>query len=183
MAYDIIRWIGGVILFAVILTVLCIISKKKGKAVVTAAFISIILTAFFFLVPVENYVHPFDDIETAFAYRYHEPLLTYFQCDEGVVCIAEKNDGSNINYCFNKDDGHYYLPLSIVDQTQMRSSSYGVFMIKRFDKQTIIFTQVSQTEYNGKPFSDGGMGYFYFVIDGNFNPSRLTCSGKKVDLV
>ena len=56
MAYDIIRWICGAVLFVILLTVLCIVSKKKGKAAVTAAFVSIILTAASFLIPVENYI-------------------------------------------------------------------------------------------------------------------------------
>ena len=67
MAYDIIRWICGAVLFAILVTVLCIVSKKKGKAAVTAAFVAIILTAVSFFVPLENYIHPFDSVEKLFA--------------------------------------------------------------------------------------------------------------------
>lgn len=183
MAYDIIRWIGGAVLFAILVTVLCIVSKKKGKAVITAAFTSIILTAVSFVVPLENYIHPFDSVEKLFAYRYHEELVTYFECDEGIVCIAERNNGSNVNYCFDKDGKKLLLPFSLVDDTQHRSSKFGVYLMKKFENQTLIFTQVDDSQYDGKAFSDGGMGYYYFVVDGNFIPARLTCSGEKVVLV
>lgn len=187
MAYDIIRWVCGVVLFAVLLSVMCIIAKKNGKktgkSAVTAAFASIIITAVCFFIPIENVVHPFSSVEDIFSYRYHEELLTYFQCDEGVICIAGRTDGSNINYCFEKRDGKYYLPFTLVDDTQRRSSIHGIFIIKSFDTQTIVFTQVGGTEYDGESFIDGGMGYSYFVIDGKFNPSCLTCDGEKIQLV
>lgn len=183
MAYDIIRWICGAVFFAVLLTILCIVSKKKGKAAVTAAFIAIILTAVSFVIPFENYIHPFSSVEKLFAYRYHEELVTYFECDEGVVCIAERNNGSNVNYCFNKKDGKLLLPFSLVDDTQHRSSKYGVYLIKKFENQTLIFTQVSDSAYDGKDFTVSDSGYYYCIVDGNFLPSRLTCSGEKVVLV
>lgn len=183
MAYDIIRWIGGAVLFAILVTVLCIVSKKKGKAAVTAAFVAIILTAVSFVVPLENYIHPFYSVEKLFAYRYHEELITYFECDEGVVCIAERNNGSNVNYCFNKDGDKLLLPFSLMDDTQHRSSKYGVFLIKKFENQSLVFTQVDDVKYDGKDFQDGGAGYYYFVVDGNFIPSRLTCNGEKVVLI
>ena len=183
MAYDIIRWICGAVLFVILLTVLCIVSKKKGKAAVTAAFVSIILTAASFLIPVENYICSFTSVEKLFGYRYHEELVTYFECDEGVVCIAERGSGVNVNYCFIKKDGKLTLPFSLVDDTQHRSSKYGVFLIKKFENQSVIFTQVSRTAYDGVEFKDGGVGYYYFVVDGNFIPSRLTVSGEKVVLV
>lgn len=183
MAYDIVRWIGGAVVFAILLTVLCIVSKKKGKAAVTAAFTAIILTAVSFVVPLENYIHPFDSVEKLFDYRYHENLVTYFGCDEGVVCIAERNDGSNVNYCFNKDGKKILLPFSLMDDTQHRSSKYGVFLIKKFEEQNLIFTQVDDVAYDGKEFTNGGAGYYYFVVDGHFIPSRLTCNGEKVVLV
>lgn len=187
MAYDIIRWICGVVLFTVLLSVMCIVTKKKGKktgkAAVTAAFTAIIITAVSFFIPIENAVHPFKSVEDIFSYRYHEELLTYFQCDEGVVCIAGRSDGSNINYCFEKRDGKYYLPFNLVDDTQRRSSIHGIFIIKKFDTQTIVFTQVSGTQYDGEDFTDGGMGYSYYVIDGKFNSAKLTYEGEKIQLV
>lgn len=183
MAYDIIRWICGGVLFVILLAVLCFALKKRGKGAVTAAFISIILTAVSFLIPFENYIHPFTSVEKLFDYRYHENLVTYFECDEGVVCIAERNNGSNVNYCFNKDGEKLMLPFSLVDDTQHRSSKYGVFLIKKFKNQSLIFTQVDDTAYDGTPFADGGAGYYYYIVDGNFIPSRLTCSGEKVVLV
>lgn len=187
MAYDIIRWICGFALFAVMLSIMCVITKKKGtktgKSAVTAAFASIIITAVCFFIPIENIVHPFNSVEDIFSYRYHEELLTYFQCDEGVVCIAGRTDGSNINYCFEKHDGKYYLPFALIDDTQRRSSIHGIFIIKSFDTQTIVFTQVSDTQYDGKDFIDGGMGYSYCVIDGKFNSSKLTYEGEKIQLV
>ncbi len=183
MAYDIIRWIGGAVLFAILLIVLCLVSKKKSKAAVTAAFTAIILTAVSFVIPLENYIHPFTSVEKLFEYRYHEQLITYFECDEGVVCIAERNNGSNVNYCFNKDGEKLLLPFSLMDDTQHRSSKYGVFLIKKFKNQSLIFTQVDDVKYDGEDFRNGGMGYYYFVVDGNFIPSRMTCSGEKVELV
>ncbi len=183
MAYDIVRWIGGAVIFAILVTVLCIVSKKKGKAAVTAAFTAIILTAVSFVIPFENYIHPFDSVEKLFAYRYHEELITYFECDEGVVCIAGRNNGSNVNYCFNKDGGKLLLPFSLMDDTQHRSSKYGVFLIKKFENQNVVFTQVDDVKYDGEDFRDGGSGYYYFVVDGNFIQSRLTCNGEKVVLV
>ena len=57
------------------------------------------------------------------------------------------------------------------------------FLIKKFENQSVIFTQVSRTAYDGAEFQDGGVGYYYFVVDGNFIPSRLTVSGEKVVLV
>lgn len=183
MAYDIVRWIGGAILFAILLTVLCIVSKKKGKAAVTAAFVSIILTAVSFVIPIENYVHPFSSVEKLFAYRYHEELVTYFECDEGVVCIAGRNDGSNVNYCFEKKGDKLLLPFSLVDDTQHRSSKFGVYLVKKFENQTLVFTQVSDSAYDGNAFAASDSGYYYYTVDGNFIPSRLTCSGEKVVLV
>lgn len=183
MAYDIIRWICGGILFVILLLILCIVLKKKGKGAVTAAFVSIILTAVAFVVPIENYVHTFKDVEDIFAYKHHEELLTYFQCDDGVVCIAGRPDGSNINYYFDKKDGKLQIPFSLTDDTQRRSSKYGIYMIKNFENQTMVFTQVSDSEYDGAKFKDGGMGYYYMVIDGFFIPSKLSVSGEKVTLV
>jgi hypothetical protein len=183
MAYDIIRWICGAVLFVILLVVLCFALKKKGKGVVTAAFISIILTAASFLVPVENYICNFTSVEKLFAYRYNEELVTYFECDEGVICIAERSSGVNVNYCFKKDGDRLLLPFSLVDNTQHKSSKYGVFLVKTFDNQSIIFTQISGTEYNGEAFQDGGMGYYYFVVNGKFIPSYLTYSGEEIVLV
>lgn len=184
MAYDIVRWICGVILFAVILTVLILFFKqKKAKAVVTSAFAAIIITAILFFIPFENYVYRFPSIEKIYEYKHHEPLLTYFQGNEGIVCIAERSDGSNINYYFQKKQDKYTIPFSVTDSTQRRSSRYGVFMIKKFDTETIIYTQVSDIEYDGEKFQNGGMGYYYYVIDGNFIASKLTYLGEKITLV
>lgn len=184
MAYDIVRWICGVVLFAVILIVLCLAFKqKKAKAAVTAAFTAIILTAISFFVPFENYFYNFSSVKKIYEYKHHEPLLTYFQGNEGVVCIAERNDGSNINYYFEKKQDKYIIPFSITDNTQRRSSRYGIFMIKKFKNETIIYTQVSDAEYNGEKFESGGMGYYYFIIDDGFIQSKLTCDGEKINLV
>ena len=75
------------------------------------------------------------------------------------------------------------LPFSLMDDTQHRSSKYGVFLIKKFENQSLVFTQVDNVKYDGKGFQDGGEGYYYFVVDGNFIPSRLTCNGEKVVLI
>lgn len=184
MAYDFVRWGIGIGLFVIIMVTLSLITKKKGKSALIASFAAIITVAILLLVPVENFLSGFKSVEKIYSYRHHEKLLTYAECNEGVVCVGQKDATNFVYYCFDKDDGKYKLPNLDGDKVEYRSSKYGVFIFKRFENQMIIITQVKNSEYNGVAFKECSSGYYtYTVIDGNFNYSLLSCSGEKVSLV
>lgn len=184
MAYDIVRWVAGILLFFLLIAVLVLFTKKAGKAVLISAFVSVIFVAVSLLVPVENFFYSFNSVEDIFNYRYHEKLLTYAECDEGVVCVGQKDAVSYVYYSFTKDSEGYKLPKNIGSKTVFRSSEHGVYFFEKFENQTIIMTQVLDSAYNGEDFQPCSNGYYsYTVIDGNVDYSALTCKGEKVTLI
>lgn len=184
MAYDFVRWGVAAVVFIVLMVVLSIVLKQKGKAALIASFTAIITFALLLLVPVENFVYGFPTVEKIFNYRYHEKLLTYAECDEGAFCVGQKDENNFVYYTFSKDDKGYKLPSVTGEDTVKRSSQYGVYMLKRFENQMIIVTQAENSEYDGVAFKPCSSGYYsYTVIYGDFNYSLLTCGGEKVKLV
>ncbi|MBQ8575432.1 MAG: hypothetical protein IJ447_05225 [Clostridia bacterium] len=184
MAYDIVRWVAGVLLFFLLIAVLVLFVKKAGKAVLIAALTSVSLVAVSLLVPVENFFYSFNSVEDIFNYRYHEKLLTYAECDEGVVCVGQKDAVSYVYYSFTKDSEGYKLPKNLVTKTIFRSSEHGIYLFEKFENQTVIMTQVLDSAYNGEDFSPCSNGYYsYTVVDGNVDYSALTCKGEKVKLI
>ncbi len=171
-------------IFFLLIIVLILITKQKAKSVLISAFVSIILVAVSLVVPIENAFYSFKSVEDIFAYRYHEELLTYAECDEGVAVVAQK-DGLNFRYyAFSKDEKGYKLPENIFKEAVFRSSEKGVFIFEKFDNQTIIITQVKDSAYNGKEFTDCKNGYYtYTVVEGPIDYSALTCAGDSVKLV
>lgn len=184
MAYDIVRWVAGALLFFLLIAVLVLFIKKTGKAILISAFISVGLVAVSLLVPVENFFYSFNSVEDIFNYRYHEKLLTYAECDEGVVCVGQKDSISYVYYSFTKDSEGYKLPKNIVSKMIFRSSEHGVYFFEKFENQTVIMTQVLDSAYNGEAFTPCSNGYYsYTVVDGEVDYSALTCKGEKVKLI
>lgn len=184
MAYDIVRWGIGIVLFVAIALILNHVTKNKGKSLLIASFAAIIAVAVLLLVPVENFVYGFPTVEKIYNYRHHEKLLTYAECDEGVLCVGQKDELNFVYYTFEKKDGKYKLPTIGSEDSFFRSSKYGIYTFKRFNNQVIIITQVPNSTYDGKKFEECSLGYYtYTVIDGDFNYSLLYCSGEKVNLV
>ncbi len=164
--------------------------KKKGKAVLISAYTSVILVAVSLVFPIENAFYSFKTVEDIFAYRCHEELLTYAECDEGVVCIAQKDAMNSVYYSFNKDAKGYKLPNNIervvksVTGNAFRSSDKGVFFFETFQNQTVIITQALDAAYNGESFVDCKNGYYtYTVVNGAIDYSVLTCNGERVTLI
>ncbi len=184
MAYDIVRWIVGAVIFLLLIAILVLFTKKTGKAVLIAAFTSVILVAVSLLVPVENYFFSFNTVEDIFNYRYHENLLTYAECEEGVLCVAQKDSINYAYYSFTRDDDGYKLSKKLVPDTVFRSSEHGVYFFEKFENQTIIMTQVTDSAYKGEDFRPCSNGYYsYTVVDGNVDYTALTCKGEKVKLI
>lgn len=184
MIYNSIRWAAGIFIFFLALVILMMITKKTGKSALISAFIAIILVAVSLFVPFENYFYSFPTVEQAFSYRYHEELLTYAECDEGVLCVARRDDMNYFYYSFPKGDEGYKLPKSVTKTTMTRSSVQGVYLFETFESQTIILTQVLDSAYKGEAFTPCKNGYYsYTVIDGAVDYSALTCKGERVSLV
>ena len=184
MAYDFVRWGLGIVIFVALAIILNHVTKNKGKSILVASFAAIITAAILLLVPVENFVHGFSTVEKIYSYRHHEKLLTYAECDEGVLCVGKKDELNYVYYSFNKKDGKYLLPNIGEEEITYRSSKYGIYIFKRFENKVIIITQVANSSYDGRKFEDCKSGYYtYTVIDGNFNYSLLCCAGEKVKLV
>ncbi|MBR6531816.1 MAG: hypothetical protein IKT61_04880 [Clostridia bacterium] len=184
MAYDMVRWAAGLLLFFLLIAILVLFTKKAGKAVLISAFVSVILVAVSMVVPIENYFYSFNSVQSAFNYRYHESLLTYAECDEGVVCVGQKDAINYVYYSFGKDDTGYKLPKHLVSRTVFRSSEYGIYLFEKFESQTIIMTQVLDSAYNGEAFEPCNNGYYsYTVVEGNVDYTALTCKGEKVKLI
>lgn len=184
MIYGLVRWSAGFIVFFLLIAVLSLFIKKTGKAVLISAFAAVITVAVLLVVPVENAFFSFKSVEDVFGYRYHEQLLTYAECDEGLLCVAQKDSVSYVYYAFPKDDEGYKLPKSLVSTVLYRSSKSGVYIFQKFENQTLILTQVRDSEYNGNKFTECRRGYYtYTVVDGNIDYSLLTCKGEKVKLV
>ena len=184
MAYDFVRWGIGIVIFVAVAVVLSLITKKKGKSVLIASFAAIMIFAVLLLVPVENFVYGFPTVEKAFSYRYHEKLVSYAECDEGVLCIAQKDENNFNYYTFEKKDGKIKLPKFEGDKIIYRSSKYGVYMFRLFENQVLIVTQVKDSLYDGHEFSECAGGYYYYyAVDDVINYSKLTCLGEKVTLV
>ena len=184
MAYDFVRWGVAAGIFVIIMIILSVIIKKKGKAALIASFAAIITFAVMLLVPVENFVYSFPTVEKIFGYRYHEKLLTYAECDEGAFCVGQKDENNFVYYSFKKDEKGYKLPTAMGDEIFYFSSKYGIYMMKRFENQIIIVTQAENSEYDGKKFKPCTSGYyFYATVDGEFSYPKLTCDGERVSLV
>ena len=184
MAYDIVRWGVGLVVFLLIIAVSVLFSKKIGKAILASAFVAVILVAVSLLVPVENYFFSFNSVESAYNYRYHEGLLTYAECDEGVVCVGQKDAVNFVYYSFTKDDDGYKLPRHLVSKIVFRSSEHGVYLFEKFENQTIIMTQVTGSAYKGEEFRLCDNGYYAFtVVDGDVDYSALSRDGERVKLI
>ncbi len=190
MTYDLIRWAVGIVLFFLLIVVLSLITKKKGKSVLISAYTSVILVAVSLVFPIENAFYSFKSVEDIFNYRCHESLLTYAECDEGVVCIAQKDELNSVYYSFNKDARGYKLPNNIervmktIKGNSFRSSDKGVFFFESFNNQTVIITQVLNSAYDGNEFVDCSNGYYKFtVVNGVIDYSLLTCNGERVRLI
>lgn len=184
MAYDLIRWGAGVIIFLLFIAVLVLFTKKIGKAILISAFASVIMVAVSLVVPVENLFFSFNSVESAYNYRYHEALLTYAECDEGVVCVGQKDAVNFVYYSFTKDEEGYKLPKHLVSKTIFRSSEHGVYLFEKFENQTIIMTQVTGSAYKGEDFKLCSNGYYSFtVVDGEIDYSALSRNGEKVRLI
>ncbi|MBQ5591694.1 MAG: hypothetical protein IIU80_01985 [Clostridia bacterium] len=184
MAYDIVRWGVGLIAFLVFIAVLVLFTKKIGKAVLISAFAAVIMVAVSLLIPVENYFFSFNSVESVYNYRYHEDLLTYAECDEGVFCVGQKDAVSFVYYSFTKDDDGYKLPEHLVSKTVFRSSEHGVYLFETFENQTIIMTQVVGSAYKGEEFKPCSNGYYSFtVVDGELDYSALSRDGERVRLI
>lgn len=184
MAYDIVRWGVGLVAFLVFIAVLVLFTKKIGKAILISAFASVIMVAVSLVVPVENYFFSFNSVEAAYNYRYHEDLLAYAECDEGVVCVGKKDAVNFVYYSFTKADDGYKLPKHLVSKTVFRSSEHGVYLFEKFENQTIIMTQVTDSAYKGEAFKPCSNGYYTFtVIDGEVDYSALSRNGEKVRLI
>ena len=184
MAYDFVRWGLGIVIFVALSIILSRVTKNKGKSILIASFAGIIIAAALLLLPVENLFSGFQTVEKIYSYRHHEPLLTYAECDEGVLCVGKKDEIDYVYYSFDKENGKYKLPGLDDEKTIYRSSKYGVYIFKRFDDQMLIITQVPNSSYDGKNFEKCSSGYYtYTVIEGNFNYSFLKCSGEQVNLV
>lgn len=184
MAYDIVRWGVGLVAFLLFIAVLVLFTKKIGKAILISAFAAVIMVAVSLLVPVENYFFGFNSVESAYNYRYHEDLLTYAECDEGVVCVGKKDAVNFVYYSFTKDEEGYKLPKHLVSKTVFRSSEHGVYLFEKFENQTIIMTQVTDSAYKGEAFKPCSNGYYSFtVVDGDVDYSALSRNGEKVKLI
>lgn len=184
MAYDLVRWIAGALIFFLLIAILVLFTKKMGKVVLISAFTSVIVVAVSLLVPVENYFFSFNSVEDIFNYRYHEKLLTYAECDEGVLCVAQKDAINYVYYSFTRSEEGYNLSKNLMSNVVIRSSEHGIYLLEKFENQTIIMTQVSGSAYKGKTFETCDYGYYYYaVVDGNVDYSALTCEGEKVKLV
>lgn len=184
MAYDIVRWIAGTLIFFLLIAILVLFTKKMGKAILASATIAVTLVAVSLFVPVENYFLSFSTVEDIFNYRYHESLLTYAECDEGVLCVAQKDAINYTYYSFTRDAEGYKLSKNLIPNAVIRSSAHGIYLFEKFENQTIIMTQVLDSAYKGESFTPCSNGYYsYTVVDGIVDYSALTCKGEKVKLI
>lgn len=184
MIYGLVRWSAGFMVFFLLIAILILITKKTGKSILISAFTSVILVAISLVVPIENAFYSFKSVEDIFNYRYHERLITYAECDEGILCVAQKDAVSFVYYSFPKDDEGYKLPKDLVSTVVYRSSERGIYFFQKFENQTMILTQVINSEYNGVPFEECSRGYYtYTVVDGEIDYSLLSCEGERVKLV
>lgn len=184
MIFNSIRWAAGIFIFFLLLVILMMITKKTGKSALISAFIAVIFVAVSLFVPIENKFYSFVSVEEAFSYRYHEELITYAECDEGALCVARRDEMNYFYYSFPKGDGGYKLPTNVTSKMITRSSAKGVYMFERFENQTIILTQILDSEYNGEAFIPCSNGFYsYTVVDGEVDYSALSCKGEKVKLV
>lgn len=183
MKYDMMRWGFGIVVFIAVFIIMSAITKKKGKAAVTSAFAALVAAAVMLMLPVENFFYSFKSVEQAYNYKHHEELITYVECDEGALCVAQKNDGSFICYTIIKTVDGYKLPQGLNEKIKNRSSKYGIFIFKDFENQSLIMTQVSGCSYDGNKFTDNGNGYYYYVVNGKKFESKLCVNGERVTLV
>ncbi|MCQ2486207.1 MAG: hypothetical protein MJ168_12875 [Clostridia bacterium] len=185
MAYDFVRWGVALVIFVALIIILIKVTKNKAKSILIASFSAIIAFGLLLLVPIENFVYSFKSVEQIYSYRYHEKLLTYAECDDGVMCVGQKDEFNYVYYTFDKENGEYKLPKINDEKMVVRSSKYGIYMIKQFKNQTLILTQAKDSQYNGNKFKECELGYYYytFISDGVFNYNLLTCSGEKVQLM
>ncbi|MBP3441629.1 MAG: hypothetical protein J6L62_02380 [Clostridia bacterium] len=184
MIFNSIRWAVGIFIFFLLLVILMMVTKKTGKSALISAFVAVILVAVSSFVPVENYFYSFADVEQAFSYRYHEELITYAECDEGALCVSRRDEMNYFYYSLPKDSEGYKLPNNVTSKMITRSSAKGVYMFEKFENQTIILTQILDSEYNGEPFVPCSNGYYtYTVVDGDVDYTALSCAGEKVKLV
>jgi len=183
MTYDIVRWAFGLILFIVMMIIMIKITKNKGKSIVSAACTALVISGVLLLIPVENYFYSFCSVEKAYNYKHHEALISYVECDEGVLCIGQKTDGSFICYTLEKSEKGYKLPQGLNEKIRNHSSKFGIFIFKQFDNQSLILTQVRGSKYDGKDFVDNGDGYYYFIVDGKIINSCIGVGSEKVTLV
>lgn len=184
MIYDLVRWVIGIVIFAVLLIILIKTTSNKSKSALIASFAAIITCAVLLLVPIENIFVNFKTVEKAYKYRHHEDLLTYAECDEGALCVGKKNEGDYVFYTFNRTEKGYKLPSLSEEGPAYRSSKFGVYTFKRFHNQMLIITQAEGSAYNGEAFKKCSLGYYsYTIIDGDFNYSLLSCEGEKVSLI
>lgn len=184
MFFMVMRLAAGIFIFCLALVIFMLITKKTGKSVLISAFAGVISFAVLLFVPVENSFRSFETVEQAFAYRYHEELLTYAECNEGALCVARRDEMNYFYYSFPRTDEGYKLPKELTQTTLTRSSTQGIYHFEKFETQTIILTQVIGSAYNGKDFSPCPNGYYsYTVVEGEVDYSAITCNGEKVDLV
>lgn len=184
MAYDLVRWAIGIVIFVPLLLILIKTTSNKSKSALISAFAAIITSAILLLVPVENIFVSFKTVEKVYSYRHHEELLTFAECDEGALCVGKKDEGDYVFYSFNKSAKGYKLPKFGEDTPSFRSSKFGIYTFKRFRNQMLIITQAEGSSYDGHAFSKCSLGYYtYTVIDGDFNYSLLSCGGEKVVLI
>ncbi len=185
MAYDLIRWAAGAVVFCGMLAVLILaLKKEKLRSVFLSAAVAVVLVWIMFIAPIENLFYRFKTVEDIFSYRYTDNLIGYAECDEGVVCIATKGEVSTrYYYSFGKDADGYKLPTNVFREAEIHSSEYGVFAMESFDTQTVIITQIENAEYDGESFAECAKGYYTYTVNGSVNYSALTCAGEKISLV
>ncbi|MBQ7548487.1 MAG: hypothetical protein IJT03_02150 [Clostridia bacterium] len=181
MAYDLARWGLGLLIFIILLIIVLVTSKKKGRDIMISLFVSIIISSSLLLYPVENHLYSFKSVEQIYNYRHHEDLVTYAECDYGVLTVGADASSDTVYYAFSKDEKGYHLLQS--DNITYRSSKYGIYIIKSFGPQMIILTKINNSAYNGEPFKSAGHDYFYTVIDKDADLSLLTYAGMGVSLV
>lgn len=182
MAYDLIRWGLGALLFVILSIILVRVTKKKGKSLLISSFTALIVGAVLLLFPFENLFYSFGTVEDIFSYRHHENFVAAAECNSGVLTVGNDKDGENVYYTFKKDAGGYKL--NEKDNITIRSSTHGIYIFANFGNDSIILTYAENSAYNGENFTALCDGLSYYALnDENFSPSKLTSNGEKVNLV
>lgn len=182
MAYDLIRWGFGAILFAVLSLILVRVTGKKGKSLLISSFAAIIISAVLLIFPFENLFYSFPSVETIFNYRHHENFVAAAECDSGVLAIGQNKDGENVYYTFKKDDKGYKLDEK--NDITIRSSTNGIFIFADFGNNSIILTYAPDPKYDNNDFTPLYNGVQYYALNEfELSPSKLTSQGEKVNLV